>query len=120
MDILSRLRKSKFRSSFKLNAEDIDYIKKKGMSKIREDTKEILRKRIKKKPQNDSRQTPYKGHPVFKAQHGTATCCRKCISKWYKINSERELSENELTLFTDLITAWIAEELRKNSATKGF
>ena len=34
---------------------------------------------------NDGKQTPTKGHPVFVAQHATATCCRECIRKWHKI-----------------------------------
>ena len=120
MDILSRLKKSKFRGSFRLNEEDINYINKNGISKLREGARDILTKNIKIKPKNDSRQTPYKGHPIFKAQHATATCCRKCMFKWYKINPNRPLSEDEITLFTNLITAWISEEIRKNSATKGF
>ncbi len=27
-------------------------------------------------PRNDGKQTPFRGHPVFTAQHATATCCR--------------------------------------------
>jgi len=34
---------------------------------------------------NDGKQTPMRGHPVFIAQHATATCCRECIRKWHKI-----------------------------------
>jgi len=30
-------------------------------------------------PKNDGKQTPMKNHPVFIAQHATATCCRKCL-----------------------------------------
>ena len=29
-------------------------------------------------PINDGKQTPMRGHPVFIAQHATATCCRGC------------------------------------------
>ena len=28
-------------------------------------------------PANDGRQTPWRGHPVFTAQHATATCCHR-------------------------------------------
>lgn len=30
-------------------------------------------------PINDGKQTPMRGHPVFIAQHATATCCRGCL-----------------------------------------
>jgi len=33
---------------------------------------------------NDGKQTPMRGHPVFIAQHATATCCRRCLWKWYQ------------------------------------
>jgi hypothetical protein len=29
----------------------------------------------------DGRQTPMRNHPVFIAQHATATCCRGCLEK---------------------------------------
>ena len=38
---------------------------------------------------NDGKQTPTKGHPVFVAQHATATCCRECIRKWHKFSREK-------------------------------
>jgi hypothetical protein len=43
---------------------------------------------------NDGNQTPMRGHPVFIAQHATATCCRGCISKWHGIEKGRVLNEN--------------------------
>lgn len=36
-------------------------------------------------PANDGKQTPMRGHPVFIAQHATATCCRGCLAKWHNI-----------------------------------
>ena len=51
---------------------------------------------------NDGKQTPTKGHPVFVAQHATATCCRECIRKWHKIQPGKELSriqQNSAGLF---------------------
>lgn len=34
-----------------------------------------------------------RGHPVFIAQHATATCCRECIRKWHKMQPGKELSQ---------------------------
>lgn len=42
---------------------------------------------------NDGKQTPTKGHPVFVAQHTTATCCRECIRKWLMDNNLDEGDE---------------------------
>lgn len=49
----------------------------KGLDTIRQHVKEFIAKR--EAPAyiaNDGKQTPMKGHPVFIAQHATATCCR--------------------------------------------
>ena len=59
---------------------------------------------------NDGRQTPMRGHPVFIAQHATATCCRKCMSKWYKIPNNRELTEKEKKFIKALIMEWLKRE----------
>ena len=37
----------------------------------------------------DGKQTPMKNHPVFIAQHATATCCRGCLEKWHHIPKEK-------------------------------
>ena len=31
----------------------------------------------------ERRQADLQGHPVFIAQHATATCCRGCLAKWH-------------------------------------
>ena len=48
-----------------------------------------------------------RNHPVFIAQHATATCCRGCIEKWYKIPKGKELSLNEQNFIVELIMEWI-------------
>ena len=88
--LFSRLNNSKFRSSFHLKQKDIDYINEKGMETIMEHAREFIFKR--EAPAfipNDGKQTPTKGHPVFVAQHATATCCRECIRKWHKFSREK-------------------------------
>ena len=103
-----RLSKSKFRSKFHLSSQDIDYINKKGMDKIREHAYDFISKRL--APEvipNDGKQTPMKGHPVFIAQHATATCCRNCLYKWYKIPKNRQLSEKEVDYIVNIIMEWI-------------
>ena len=53
-----------------------------------------------------------KGHPVFIAQHATATCCRGCLKKWYQIEKGRALTDNEIGFVVDLLMGWIEEQVR--------
>lgn len=110
--MLESLAKSKFRSSFKLGKKYIDYIDKVGLVKIRSHAKDFIEKRLAVKPLNDGHQTPYKGHPVFIAQHATATCCRKCLNKWYKIAENKTLTEDEITSILNIIMKWIEKQYK--------
>lgn len=96
--LFKRLSNSKFRSSFHLKQKDIDYINEKGLDTIKKHAEDFIAKR--EAPAfipNDGKQTPMKGHPVFIAQHATATCCRECIQKWHKQNFVR--SRNLQSIF---------------------
>lgn len=44
-----------------------------------------------------------KGHPVFFAQHATATCCRGCLEKRHGIPKDRELTASEQQYVVDII-----------------
>ena len=84
------------RSKFHLKQKDKDYIKEKGIEKIREHAHDFINKRL--APENipnDGKQTPMRGHPVFIAQHATATCCRGCLYKWHKIQKGIELNKEQ-------------------------
>jgi exodeoxyribonuclease V alpha subunit len=110
-EILYKLSKSKFRSSFHLRRYMLNYINEKGLDKIKEHAYDFIRKRL--APDiipNDGKQTPMKGHPVFIAQHATATCCRGCLEKWHHIPKGRMLSEKEIDYIVNLIMLWINEE----------
>lgn len=111
-DILIRLSKSKFRSSFKLNYQDKLYIKEKGLEKIELHAYQFINQRLKPKIiLNDGKQTPTKNHPVFKAQHATATCCRKCLFKWHKIDMNKELTNDEVDYIVNIIMLWIRNNM---------
>jgi hypothetical protein len=111
-EILSALQKSDFRARFRLKEKDIEYIKKKGLDVIRKHAVEFISARIAPaNPDNDGRQTPMKNHPVFIAQHATATCCRGCIEKWHKIPKGRVLERKEIDYIIDLIMAWIEKQI---------
>lgn len=111
--ILFSLSKSKFRSSFCLKDKEIKYIEDKGMDKIKEHAYEFINKRL--APgiiANDGKQTPMRGHPVFIAQHATATCCRGCLYKWHHIEKNRELSNDEIDYVVSVIVAWIGVQVK--------
>jgi len=109
---LISLGKSKFRSKFKLTQKDRDYIATKGLETIRDHAYQFINSRVAPAfPKNDGKQTPMKGHPVFIAQHGTATCCRKCIQKWHGIQKGRALNDAEVDFMVALIVGWIERQV---------
>ncbi|MDA9761920.1 DUF4186 domain-containing protein [Desulfobacterales bacterium] len=113
---LISLGKSKFRSKFKLNQKDREYIAAKGLETIKEHAFQFVNSRIASDyPKNDGKQTPMRGHPVFIAQHATATCCRGCISKWHGIEKGRALNEREVDFIVALIMGWIENQIDKKN-----
>ncbi|HTW96906.1 MAG TPA: DUF4186 domain-containing protein [Candidatus Methylomirabilis sp.] len=111
-ELKARLTKSKFRSSFKLKSKDLEYINKKGLAEIEKHAEEFNRERLAPAfPKNDGKQTPFRGHPVFIAQHATATCCRGCLSKWHKIPKNRLLNDEEIGYIIEIIMHWIRENV---------
>ena len=112
MEILENLAKSNFRSKFKLKVKDIEYINQKGFDTIYSHARDFIKKRIAPAEiANDGKQTPMRGHPVFIAQHATATCCRGCLNKWYGIDKNRVLTNDEINYIVNIILKWIEERL---------
>lgn len=112
-DALEKLSRSKFRSSFHLNEKDKEYVRNKGMETIRSHAEDFIRTHL--APAyipNDGKQTPMKGHPVFKAQHACACCCRGCLNKWYKVTKNKELTEAQQVKIVNLLMAWIENEMK--------
>lgn len=111
-DALGKLKKSSFRSRFHLNEEDKSYITKKGMEVIESHARDFVKEKLAPAdPFNDGKQTPMKGHPVFKAMHATACCCRGCLNKWYHVPMHQELTAVQQEKIVHLLMAWIDKEL---------
>ena len=114
-EVLYKLSKSKFRSSFHLRKYMIEYIDDKSLDTIKEHTYDFITKRLAPaNPINDGKQTPTKGHPTFIAQHATATCCRSCLEKWHHIPKNKELTKDEINYIVNLIIKWIEIEYKNN------
>lgn len=112
---LDKLRTSPFRAKFHLSEKDRAYVREKGMDTVRSHARDFIRTRLAPAViPNDGKQTPMRGHPVFIAQHATATCCRECIRKWHKLQPGRELSAIQQEYLVDVIMTWIEKELEDN------
>ena len=60
---------------------------------------------------------PIESHPVFIAQHATATCCRGCLEKWHAIPRGRGLSDEEQRYVVQVIHHWLV--IQMNSPDRG-
>ena len=116
-ELFERLSQSTFRSRFRLGEKELFYLKNKGMNTIKRHAEDFIRKRLApQNPVNDGKQTPMRGHPVFIAQHATATCCRGCLLKWHGIPKDKDLSENEQAYIVAVIMEWIRRQLERSDA----
>ncbi len=111
-ELYGKLQKSKFRSSFKLKKKDIEYVESKGMDTITKHAYDFVAKRLAPAViENDGKQTPMKGHPIFIAQHATGCCCRGCLYKWHGIEPGRELTSKEQEYVVSVLMHWIDRQL---------
>ena len=112
-DIFERLNRSDFRRRFRLRTAEILYIRQKGTAVIRKHAEDFVAKRLAPAQiANDGKQTPMRGHPVFIAQHATATCCRQCLYKWHRISPGVELTAEQQHYVVDLIMELICRQSR--------
>lgn len=111
-DLFAALARSEFRRSFRLRGKDLDYLKHKGLPVVLSHADDFITKRL--APEvipNDGKQTPFRGHPVFVAQHATATCCRGCLEKWHHIQAGHSLSEEEKAYVHMVLERWLRVQL---------
>jgi predicted Fe-S protein YdhL (DUF1289 family) len=107
-DVFAALGQSSFRRRFRLRGADLAYQRAKGMETVLRHADEMIAVRLAPaEPPNDGKQTPMRGHPVFLAQHATATCCRGCLAKWHRIPQGRELTPEERAYVVSVIERWI-------------
>src|SRR6476646_7229152 len=95
--VLESLSRSELRQKQKLGTKDQAYLLSKGLEVVKRHAVDFVENRLAPaSPDRDGKQTPWRGHPVFVAQHATATCCRGCLAKWHGIAKGRILSAEEL------------------------
>jgi hypothetical protein len=111
-DLFAALARSPFRSRFKLHGRELQYLRDKGIPVILQHAADFVTKRLAPvHPRNDGKQTPFRNHPVFVAQHATATCCRGCLQKWHRIEQGRELTGDEQRYVVAVIERWLTSHL---------
>lgn len=112
--IFEALGKSDFRRRMKLRRPDQHYLRAKGLDTVMAHAAEFIEARLAPAhPARDGMQTPMKGHPVFVAQHATATCCRRCLASWHKIPAGHPLSEAEQHHILVVLRRWLESEIRR-------
>jgi hypothetical protein len=105
---LHRIGQHHFRAKFRLRGRDRAVVDLRGIATVRRHAEELVERRLAPaEPRNDGRQTPYRGHPVFVAQHATATCCRTCLARWHDIPAGRALDDAERGYVVEAICRWI-------------
>ena len=110
-DLFRALSGSKFRAKFKLGGRELDILRDKGLDAIMQHASDLIGKRLAPaKIPNDGKQTPWRNHPVFVAEHATATCCRGCLEKWHHIPRGHALTAEETAHVLAVIRRWLESQ----------
>ena len=117
-EVFDALAGSNFRRRFRLRGKELEYFRRKGLEVVLEHAADFIEKRLAPaSPARDGKQTPMRHHPVFIAQHATATCCRGCLQKWHAIPKGRALEATEKRYILEVIKTWLVREERLHEGT---
>lgn len=108
--VLERLARSSFRYRRKLLAAELEILRDKGIDEVVAQARRLVHERLAAPGAEDGRQTPYRGHPVFIAQHATASCCRGCLATWHGIARSGPLTPEQVDWVVGLLAAWLRRE----------
>ena len=107
----ARLAASSFRRKFRLEGRELAYLQTWGIGHVLKQGRDLIDKRLAPAvPRNDGRQTPWRNHPIFVAQHATATCCRGCLEKTHGIVKGHALTEEERAYVMLVIERWLRSQ----------
>jgi hypothetical protein len=114
--LLRALGGSAFRRRFRLGRAELAYLESRGLETVLAHAADFVAARLAPaEPLNDGRQTPFRGHPAFVAQHATATCCRGCLERWHRIPRGRPLDAAEQAHVLRVLRRWI--ELQRDAGS---
>jgi hypothetical protein len=110
-EVFGRLARSSFRHRFRLRAVEKDYLDRRGLDTVMSHGERFIEERLAPAdPPNDGKQTPMRSHPIFIAQHATATCCRGCLEKWHGIPRGHALAAEEKAYFLSILRRWLVAQ----------
>lgn len=110
-ELFAALGRSAFRRKFRLVEKEQAILRTRGLRGVLEEARAIIAQRLAPAViSNDGRQTPWRNHPVFVAQHATGTCCRKCLAKWHGIEAGRSLSDAEREYVIRVIERYLRDQ----------
>jgi hypothetical protein len=118
--LFTALGRSSFRRKFHLVGRDRDYLARQGLDRVLAHGRQFITERLAPaRPVSDGRQTPLAGHPIFVAQHATATCCRNCLRRWHGIARFRALTPAEVAYVLEVLRHWLQLDSERCSTPRG-
>lgn len=107
-EVFAQLQRSEFRRRFRLKGREREYLRRRGLPEVLAHAAGFIAERLAPAhPPNDGKQTPFRNHPVFVAQHATATCCRGCLEKWHHIPRGVELTPEHRAHILAALRRWL-------------
>lgn len=114
---IERIGRYPFRAKFHLRGQELDYLARRGTAVMREHARDFVVDRLAPAaPAKDGKQTPWGGHPVFRAQHATGTCCRQCLARNHGIPRGHALTDKQIDYVVAVICRWIDLDLARMRA----
>lgn len=115
---LAQMARYPFRARFHLRDRELQFVAARGIETVRAHAEDLIGKRLAPAfPVKDGKQTPWGGHPVFRAQHATGTCCRSCLQRNHGIPKGHELTPNERRFVVDIICRWVEREAQQSRSS---
>ena len=112
--LFEAFQKDPFRRKFRLSGRELAYVQTWGIDAVMKHGRDFIDKRIAPAfPPNDGRQTPWRNHPIFVAQHATATCCRGCLEKWHSIGKGQALTGEQIDYVLGVLRRWLLGQLKR-------
>lgn len=93
-----------------LDESDVELVEEVGVSGLKEHARQIVEAKLEEQPENDGRQTPFAGNPVYKAMHACNTASRRDLSHTHRIPAGTDLTENEVKAVVNMLVRWIVRE----------
>lgn len=94
----------------RLSENDIELIQEIGVDGIKQQARQIVEAKLMEHPENDGRQTPYAGNPVYKAMHACGAASRRDLARKHRIPAGKELTDSQVDSVVNLLVRWIVRE----------